>query len=523
MTAQQLKNAILQLAITGKLVPQDPNDEPASVLLDKIRKEKERLVKEGKIKPEKKAKRGVKPAGDLLSYAQNEDEFEPPFEIPENWEWTKLGNILLDSFSGKSPKYVKFSTQYRIIGQAANQPSGIDYNCIKYTDEAFWGNNEDRYFLRKDDVILNTLGNGTLGRSGIIKDLRFPLLTDGHLFVFRSSDQKTNYYLYYYLLFIKEEIVKRANGSTNQTFLNLSSTLNWLIPLPPLAEQRRIVAALEKLLPLVEEYGEKEEALKTLDANFPAKLKKSILQEAVQGKLVPQDPNDEPADLLLARIRDEKEKLVKEGKIKRDKKLSTIVRRGNSYYEKFQGKEVCIDDELPFEIPVNWEWARLRTVCTKLIDGDHNPPKGTSCRTDYIMASSTNINNDSLENLETVRYLTKETFIKENERTSASPGDIFFTSVGSIGRSCIYWGGFNICFQRSVSVISTLLFNEYLKGVFDSVFFQEKVRNEATGTAQKGFYLNQLANSLIPIPPLAEQRRIVAKIEKLFAVLATPQ
>ena len=139
------------------------------------------------------------------------------------------------------------------------------------------------------------------------------------------------------------------------------------------------------------------------------------------------------------------------------------------------------------------------------------------------MASSTNINNDSLENLETVRYLTKETFIKENERTSASPGDIFFTSVGSIGRSCIYWGGFNICFQRSVSVISTLLFNEYLKGVFDSVFFQEKVRNEATGTAQKGFYLNQLANSLIPIPPLAEQRRIVAKIEKLFAVLATPQ
>ena len=181
-------------------------------------------------------------------------------------------------------------------------------------------------------------------------------------------------------------------------------------------------------------------------------------------------------------------------------------------------EERCIDDEIPFEIPDTWRWSRLQSVCTKLVDGDHNPPKGESAKTPFIMASSTNINNDSLVELGKVRYLSKDVFEKEDERTAADRGDIFFTSVGSLGRSCIYDGSLNICFQRSVSVITTLIFNKYLKTFFDCEYFQSKVQKEATGTAQKGFYLNQLASSIVPIPPLEEQRRIVEEVETLLSI-----
>ncbi len=187
----------------------------------------------------------------------------------------------------------------------------------------------------------------------------------------------------------------------------------------------------------------------------------------------------------------------------------------NLHYEQI-GKEVrCIEDELPFEIPDSWVWCKLDSICSKLVDGDHNPPKSTSNQTNYLMCSSTNINDDKLTNLEKVRYLTKEVFNKENERTKCKEGDIFFTSVGSLGRSCIYKGNLNICFQRSVSVITTLVFNQYLKYYFDNPYFQNKVNKEATGTAQKGFYLNRLATSLIAIPPLNEQYRIVNKLKQL--------
>ena len=245
-------------------------------------------------------------------------------------------------------------------------------------------------------------------------------------------------------------------------------------------------------------------------------LKNSILQMAVQGKLVPQDPNDEPASVLLDRIRKEKEQLIKDGKIKKNKKESYIFRGADNLHYEQIGKEVrCIEDELPFEIPDSWEWCKLESICSKLVDGDHNPPKGISIQTNYLMCSSTNINNDKLTNLEKVRYLTEEVFNKENERTRCKKGDILFTSVGSLGRSCIYEGDLNICFQRSVSVIATFIFNQYLKYFFDNPFFQNRVNKEATGTAQKGFYLNQLASSLIAIPPLNEQYRIVDKIKQL--------
>ena len=229
-------------------------------------------------------------------------------------------------------------------------------------------------------------------------------------------------------------------------------------------------------------------------------LKNAILQEAIEGRLVPQDPNDEPASALLARIHKEKEQLVKAGKLKKkDLEVKPIS-----------------EDEIPFEIPESWEWCRVKSISFKIVDGDHNPPKGLSCDSGYYMLSSKNVNNDGLVELDSVRYLSYEDWEKCNERTSLKKGDVLLTTVGTLGRSCVYEGDIPYCFQRSVSIIQTFVFNYYLKYSFDCPFFQSLIDDKATGTAQRGFYLNQLEDAIIPLPPLAEQKRIVAKIEELL-------
>ena len=231
----------------------------------------------------------------------------------------------------------------------------------------------------------------------------------------------------------------------------------------------------------------------------PEQLKASILQYAFQGKLVAQNIEEGSGKELYSSIKATKDKLIKEKKIKKDKPLAEIS-----------------DDEIPFDIPENWQWTKLGRICTKLVDGDHNPPKGIEEKTDYIMASSRNINHNTVEDLENVRYLTKEMFEIENQRTKATKGDIFFTSVGTLGRSCIYDGSLNICFQRSVSILNTQIDKNYLKYFFDSNFYQDYVVEHATGTAQLGFYLQEMSESYIAIPPISEQKRIVSKIEELF-------
>ena len=240
---------------------------------------------------------------------------------------------------------------------------------------------------------------------------------------------------------------------------------------------------------------------KHLDIDTKA-MRAKILDLAIRGKLTDQRQEDGNARDLLKEIQEEKERLIKEKKIKKEKPLPEIT-----------------EEEKPFEIPENWEWVRLGDICSKVVDGDHNPPKGSNRPTPYIMVSSQNINNDRLVNLCRVRYLSKEVFEKENLRTLASEGDIFFTSVGSLGRSCIYDGSLNICFQRSVSVITAQIYNWYLKRCLDSPYFQNMIYAEAKGTAQKGFYLKQLSNSLIPLPPLNEQHRIADKVSTFFAQL----
>ena len=230
------------------------------------------------------------------------------------------------------------------------------------------------------------------------------------------------------------------------------------------------------------------------------KLRQKILDLAIRGKLVPQDPNDEPASVLLERIRAEKEQLIKEGKIKRTKKSNAS---DTSHYENYA-------------LPTGWQYARMGEICSKIVDGDHNPPSAQSTPTKYLMVSSRNIANDKICNITDVRYLTEHDFYCAHNRTFVEKGDILFTSVASLGRTCIYNLEGPVTFQRSVTVIKTHIYNKYLKLFLDSPIYQNYVNDNARGTAQKGFYINQISDSWVPIPPLAEQIRIATKAEELI-------
>ena len=325
-------------------------------------------------------------------------------------------------------------------------------------------------------------------------------------------------YLYYFLLADTATIKKSTTGST-MIHVSMENMKPRFIPIPPITEQHSIVEKIQEILPVVEQYDNAQSKLDSLNKDIKPLLRKSILQEAIQGKLVPQDPNDEPASILLQRIKEEKQRLVKEGKLKKKDVVDSVIFKGddNRYYEQIGKDVVNITDEIPFDVPDSWVWTRLKHICTKFVDGDHNPPVGTSNKTNFLMLSSRNINNNTLVDLDKVRYLTQDVFNKENERTNAEKGDILFTSVGTLGRSCIFDGSHNICFQRSVSVIRTMIFNRYLKYFLDNPHTQDYIFSHATGTAQKGFYLNQLADVLVSIPPLCEQQRIVNQIEKIFS------
>ena len=230
------------------------------------------------------------------------------------------------------------------------------------------------------------------------------------------------------------------------------------------------------------------------------KLRQKILDLAIRGKLVPQDPNDEPASVLLERIRAEKEQLIKEGKIKRTKKSNAS---DTSHYENYA-------------LPAGWQYATMGEICSKIVDGDHNPPSAQSTPTKYLMVSSRNIANDKICNITDVRYLTEHDFYCAHNRTFVEKGDILFTSVASLGRTCIYNLEGPVTFQRSVTVIKTHIYNKYLKLFLDSPIYQNYVNGNARGTAQKGFYINQISDSWVPIPPLAEQIRIATKAEELI-------
>lgn len=374
MTGQQLKNSILQMAVQGKLVPQDPNDEPASVLLERIRKEKEQLIKDGKIKKEKNSSYIFRGADNLPYEKVGNNEpvciaDEVPFDIPDSWEWIRLGE-LCDIINGFTPLktnpdfWSNGTIPWFTIDDVHSQGRRITFTNKHITTNAL-SKNSNR-LLPSNTVLLCC--TASVGEYAITE---IPLTTNQQFNGLVIKEYYKEYYspefLFELVQTFKDRLINVA-GKTTFNFVSVKKLGKLLIPILPLKEQERITIKIRSVMPEVKKYSAKEIEIDELNIQFPNLLKKSILQEAVQGKLVPQDPNDEPASVLLERIRAEKQALVKAGKIKKDKHESVIFRRDNSHYEKRGSEEVCIDEELPFEIPRNWEWCYLGDVAfvTKL-------------------------------------------------------------------------------------------------------------------------------------------------------------
>ena len=519
MTAQQLKNSILQMAVQGKLVPQDPNDEPASILLQRIKAEKQELIKAGKIKKDKKSSEIFRGATHNLPYAYCEQigkeirdiSDEIPFEIPDSWEWVRLGSIVYNR--GQMKPTSDFC--YVDIGSIDNKRQRLgDTENIITPDKA---PSRAKKIIDVGDIIYSTVRPYLHNMCIIDRQFSLQPIASTGFATMTCYSGLLNKYLFYYLL--APDFDNYANDTENSKgvaypAINDDRLYKALIPLPPLSEQHRIVAKIEELLPYIERYGKAEEHITALNTTFPEALKKSILQEAVQGKLVPQDPDDEPASVLLERIRVEKQKLIKAGKIKKSKHESVIVTRDKIPYEIIDGKERCIADEVPFEIPDSWCWCRWGTISESIQYG-YNAPAKENGRIKMVRISDIQDNKvlwDTVPFCDIDEESIETYLLKQNDilfaRTGGTVGKSYL--VKEVPKDAIY-AGYLIRTRYSNN-----LSPEYLKFLMESEPYWIQLRNGTIATAQPNCNGKTLAHMLVPIPPLAEQKRIVAKIEELM-------
>ena len=517
MTGQQLKNSILQMAVQGKLVPQDPNDEPASVLLERIRAEKEQLIKEGKIKKEKNPSVIFRGADNLPYEKVGKNEpvciaDEVPFDIPENWEWVTLKQIAVTAL-GKTLDKSKNIGEYRPYLCSINVYwTGVDLSTVKQA--RFEDSELSKYQLNKGDLLI--CEGGDVGRSAVWdRDEEMYYQNALHCVRFYGNIEPR----FFQLLMESYKGAKILdNYSKGMTIKHLvQNSLNSIyFPLPPLAEQRRIVEKIKQLTPYLKKYGSVETTLSNLNLAFPDDLKKSILQYAVQGKLVPQDPADEPTSVLLERIRAEKEQLIKAGKIKRDKHESFIFRRDNSYYEKVDGIERCIDDEIPFEIPASWAWTRLFSLCSNITDGEHKTPRRTAEYVGYYLLSARNIRDGHLS-LEDVDYVDGKEYSLISKRCNPKRNNILISCSGSIGRVCLVPDDGNYVMVRSAAVaVPILVHSKYLMYALQSEIVQKQIKSKVKQAVQANLFQGEIRNLIIPVPPFDEQQRIVRKLDHLL-------
>ena len=524
MTPEQLKASILQRAMEGKLVPQNPNDEPASELLKRIKAEKEKLISEGKIKRDKKETEIFR-GDDGKHYEKFADgsvqEIDVPYDIPENWEWVRLNDITSYIQRGKSPKYSNIPI-YPVIAQKCNQWSGFSIDLARFIDPETVHSYQKERLLRDGDLMWNSTGLGTLGRLAIYYENKNPYgwaVADSHVTVIRVLTEFINYHFIYNFLsspIVQSVIEEKASGSTKQKELLTKTIKEYLIPLPPLAEQQRIVEAIESALEKVDEYAESYNRLEQLDKEFPDKLKKSILQYAMQGKLVEQDPNDESVEVLLEKIRAEKQKLFEEGKIKKKDLEIPIVSQGddNSYYE-----------EVPYEIPKSWEWVRLNDISSYIQRG--KSPKYSNIPIYPVIAQK--CNQWSGFSIDLARFIDPETVHSYQKERLLRDGDLMWnsTGLGTLGRLAIYYENKNpygwAVADSHVTVIRVLtefINYHFIYNFLSSPIVQSVIEEKASGsTKQKELLTKTIKEYLIPLPPLPEQSRIVDKIEKSFAII----
>ena len=520
MTAQKLKNSILQMAVQGKLVPQDPNDEPASVLLERIRKEKEQLIKEGKIKRNKNESYIFRGA-DNLHYEQIDKEVkciedELPFEIPDSWKWIKLGYI---STYEQTKAKIKSSQADPNIWELNLEDIEKGGQLLQKKSVQECKSKGDKTIFHIGDILYSKLRPYLLkiiiaDEDGICTSEIVPFRLYGNIY--------SKYIVYTLKSPFVDSYINSVTYGVKMPRAGTDTMINLYLPLPPLSEQHRIVAKLQELEPLIEKYRIAEEQLHELNSNIKEQLKKSILQYAIEGKLVPQDPNDEPASVLLERIRKEKEKLIVEGKIKKDKNESIIYRRDNSYYEKQGNNTMCIDDKILFDIPLNWMWSNIGSVCLYSFNG--KTPK-------YVKENNGNLtlgqaaNQNYGINYKAVKFSSNEHFYSCDQYQFLKENDTLLNTLGggSVGRVGIFKNPNNyrcitdghIFVFRTEGYLDEMYLYLYMKS--QQVVFEKM----SEGTTNQSFLkLPIIKKYLIPVPPLEEQRRIVYLLEKIFYLLA---
>ena len=506
MNGKQLKNSILQWAIQGKLVPQDPNDEPASVLLEKIRAEKARLIKEGKIKKDKKE--SIIYRGEDNSYYEKfadgkvvciDDEI--PFEIPESWTWGRLSNMVLIN-----PKnYVDDNKEAAFIPMEkieATYLSSYTYTVRKWREiksgYTHFADGDVAFakitpcFQNRKSMILNNLPNGIGAGTTELKVLRpyRNTLSVEYLLFFLESPY-----------FVEEAVFK---GTANQQRIISGYLENKLFPLPPLNEQRSIAEKIKKSIVAVEQYGKVQDKLEDLNNNLNTLLKKSVLQEAIQGKLVPQDPNDEPASVLLQHIKEEKQRLVKEGRLKKKDIVDSIIYKGddNKYYPK---------------LPKGWVMCKLSDVCK--INSGFAFSSNDYCTEGIPLVRISNIKNNTIDLSECV-------FIQNtiDNKFLISKGDLLIAMSGATtGKIGIYDKNSIAYLNQRVGNVK-ILSNTLLLPEYRNIYMLSKVNeilNIAYGGAQPNISTSDIENLDFMLPPLSEQKRIVTKVEDLLRAINT--
>ena len=528
MNGKQLKNSILQWAIQGKLVPQDPNDEPASMLLERIRVEKEKLIKEKKIKKDKNE--SIIYRGEDNSYyekflATGEvkciDE-EIPFEIPATWEWCRLGYI--------------FS---HCTGKALNGTNrkGNLYTYIT-TSNLYWDRFElsslkEMYFTEeelgkctatKGDLLV--CEGGDIGRSAIW-NYDYNIRIQNHIHKLRSYIPLCTRF-FYYVMYLYKGIGYIGGKGVGIQGLSSGALHNILIPTPSINEQKRIISQIEAIMPIAVKYEKSQEELNQLNDSIHNRLRKSILQEAIQGKLVPQIPEERTAQELLEQIRQEKQKLVKEGKLKKFALSDSVIYKGddNKYYEQVGKSDKEITEEIAFDLPNGWSWCRLKDICSIFTGATFKKEETVTTKEGVRILRGGNISPFELRIKDDDIFLTKDKvkediILKENDILTPA-----VTSLENIGKMVRVNSDMpNTTVGGFVFIIRLYLKNQWLSKyilyLLSSPFmidFMKSITNKS-GQAFYNIGKERLSTALLPIPSLAEQHRIVAQIEKLFEQL----
>ena len=519
MTGKQLKNSILQWAIQGKLVPQDHHDEPASVLLEKIRQEKERLIKEKKIKRDKNA--SIIYRGEDNSYyekilATGEvkciDE-EIPFEIPQGWEWCRMGSIG-EWGAGATPAksnldYYNGNILWLRTGELNND---VVYDTeIKITEKAL---RECSLRLNKIGDVMIAMYGATIGKVAIVgKEM-----TTNQACCACTPIGVFNWFLFYFLMGSQIDFIKKGEGGA-QPNISREKLIKHLMPVPPIEVQQRIVLKIREVLPYIDKYAHSQDAHNHLNQSIVPLLRKSILQEAIQGKLVPQIAEEGTAQELLEQIQQEKQRLVKEGNLKKSALSDSVIYKGddNKYFEKKCKETICIIEEIPFDIPNTWEWVRLSDVVQ--VNPKNDVPDNT-------LAAFIPMERIDATYLSSFTYSERKWGDIKARFTHFADGDVAFAKITP-------------CFQNRKSMILKGLPNgvgagttelkvlrpyaetidrEYLLFFLESSYFVEEATFKGTANQQR-IISGYLETKLFPLPPLSEQRRISEKIKELYKLI----